>query len=77
LHHNADFPNNNVLDAGLTRDLPHSATLEVHADKSAHVDEGCLSMTMRRDIRAIGGTAGRLAPHAALILAGLLLLIRP
>jgi hypothetical protein len=37
----------------------------------------CLSMTMRRDIRAIGGTAGRPVPHAALMLAGLLLLIRP
>ena len=34
-------------------------------------------MTMRRDIRAIGGTAGRPEPHAALMLAGLLLLIRP
>jgi hypothetical protein len=41
------------------------------------LDEGCLSMTMRRDHRAIGGMAGRSAPHAALILAGLLLLIRP
>jgi hypothetical protein len=34
-------------------------------------------MTMRRDDRAIGGTAERPAPHAALILSGLLLLIRP
>ena len=34
-------------------------------------------MTIRRDHRAIGGTAKRPAPHAALILGGLLLLIRP
>lgn len=34
-------------------------------------------MTMRRDNRAIGGTANRPAPHAALLLTGLLLLIRP
>ncbi len=36
-----------------------------------------LSMTMRRDIRAIGGTAFRPVPHAALTLAGLLLLTCP
>lgn len=34
-------------------------------------------MTMRRDIRAIDGTAERPAPNATLLLAGLLLLIRP
>jgi len=34
-------------------------------------------MTICRDDRAIGGTAGWPAPHAALILSGLLLLIRP
>ncbi len=34
-------------------------------------------MSMRRDIRAIGGAAERPMPRAALILAGLLLLIRP
>ena len=36
-----------------------------------------LSMTMRCDHRAIGGTAKRPVPHAALLLTGLLLLIRP
>ena len=34
-------------------------------------------MTMRCDHRAIGGTAKRPVPHAALLLTGLLLLIRP
>ncbi len=34
-------------------------------------------MTMRRDSRAIGGTAEGPVPHAALMLSGLLLLIRP
>jgi hypothetical protein len=36
-----------------------------------------LSMSMRRDIRAIGRAAARPMPGAALILGGLLLLISP
>jgi hypothetical protein len=70
LHPPVDFLNRSVLDAGLTRNSHRSATL-------AFETRVILSMTMRRDHRAIGGTAKRPAPHAALILAGLLLLIRP
>ena len=36
-----------------------------------------LSMTIRRDHRAIGGMAKRPVSHAAFMLTGLLLLIRP
>jgi hypothetical protein len=63
-------PLDNPQAQGLTADLPDSATL-------AFDFEGFSAMSLRFDHRALTRTAVPAAPHAALILGGLLLLRCP